>query len=115
MPGWGGDESGGAGLFDEGRKEVFAVLMKNIPRIKSELAVIRERTVARQGYDSFKESLVQERGMDDVSVLVGGIIPDADVDALKAIGIAGIFPPGSPMEDIVDFIRRAVKPRVGTV
>jgi methylmalonyl-CoA mutase C-terminal domain/subunit len=60
-------------------------------------------------------ALVQERGMDDVSVLVGGIIPDADVDALKAIGIAGIFPPGSPMEDIVDFIRRAVKPRVGTV
>ena len=49
-------------LFDEGRKEVFAVLMKNIPRIKTELAIVRERTVARQGYDSFKETILEERG-----------------------------------------------------
>jgi molecular chaperone DnaJ len=46
-------------LFDEGRKEVFAVLMKMVPRIKSELALIRERTVAQQGYDTFKESIVE--------------------------------------------------------
>ena len=49
-------------LFDEGRKEVFAVLMKMVPRIKSELALIRERTVAHQGYDTFKESIVEARG-----------------------------------------------------
>ena len=48
-------------LFDEGRKEIFAVLMKNVTRIKAELAVIRERTVADQGYDTFKESIIQER------------------------------------------------------
>jgi methylmalonyl-CoA mutase C-terminal domain/subunit len=59
--------------------------------------------------------LVRDQQLDEVSVLVGGIIPDADVEALKAIGIAGIFPPGSPMQDIIDFIRSSVKPRVGTI
>jgi molecular chaperone DnaJ len=49
-------------LFDEGRKEVFALLMKNIPRIKTELSIVRERTVSRQGYDSFKEPFIEERG-----------------------------------------------------
>ena len=48
-------------LFDEGRKEIFAVLMKMVPRIKSELALIRERTVAHQGYDTFKEPIVEAR------------------------------------------------------
>jgi len=60
-------------------------------------------------------TLVRERKLDEVSVLVGGIIPDADVETLKAIGIAGIFPPGSPMQAIIDFIRRAVQPRGATV
>jgi molecular chaperone DnaJ len=48
-------------LFDEGRKELFAILMKDVKRIKAELAVIRERTVADQGYDTFKEAIIQER------------------------------------------------------
>lgn len=55
-------------LFDEGRKELFALLVKNVARVKVELAILRERTVAEQGYDTFKEDLVAERGaevMDD--------------------------------------------------
>jgi len=48
-------------LFDEGRKELFAALVKEVARIKAELAVIRERTVADQGYDSFKEDIIHER------------------------------------------------------
>jgi molecular chaperone DnaJ len=55
-------------LFDEGRKELFALLVKNVARVKTELAILRERTVAAQGYDTFKEDLVAERGaevMDD--------------------------------------------------
>lgn len=57
-----------ANLFDEGRKELFAVLMKNVKRVKAELNIIRERTVAKQGYDSFLESVVATRAaeiMDD--------------------------------------------------
>lgn len=49
-------------LFDEGRKEVFAILMKDVKRVKAELVLIRERTVAAQGYDSFKDEIVWERG-----------------------------------------------------
>lgn len=49
-------------LFDEGRKELFALLVKDVKRIKAELAEIRARTVAEQGYDSFKESVIHERG-----------------------------------------------------
>ena len=57
-------------LFDEGRKEVFAILMKDVKRIKAELAVIRERTVADQGYDTFKESIIQERALEVMEDLV---------------------------------------------
>ena len=50
--------------------------------------------------------LLRERQMNDVLVVVGGIIPDADVPRLNEIGIQGIFQPGTPMQDIVDFITR---------
>jgi methylmalonyl-CoA mutase C-terminal domain/subunit len=49
--------------------------------------------------------------MDDVLVLVGGIIPDQDIDSLKRAGVAAIFQPGTAMDDIVKFIRAHVKPR----
>ena len=48
-------------LFDEGRKELFAILMKDVKRVKAELTIIRERTVAEQGYDSFLEHAVAAR------------------------------------------------------
>lgn len=48
-------------LFDEGRKELFALMMKDVKRIKAELAIVRERTVASQGYDTFKEEIIAER------------------------------------------------------
>jgi molecular chaperone DnaJ len=56
-------------LFDEGRKEVFAVLMKDVARIKTELALIRERVVQDQGYDSFKESLIHARAAEVMTEL----------------------------------------------
>ena len=55
--------------------------------------------------------LLKQNKMDDVLVLVGGIIPDQDVDALKKAGVAAIFQPGTAMDDIVQFIRKNVKPR----
>jgi len=57
-------------LFDEGRKEVFAVLMKDVKLVKAELAVIRERTVADQGYDTFKEEIIRERASEVMEELV---------------------------------------------
>ncbi len=55
--------------------------------------------------------LMKEQKMDDVLVLVGGIIPDQDIPALKSAGVRGVFQPGTPMDDIVQFIRENVKPR----
>ena len=48
--------------------------------------------------------LLKEKGLDDVLVLIGGIIPDVDIPKLKAIGVKGIFLPGTPMQEIIDFI-----------
>jgi methylmalonyl-CoA mutase, C-terminal domain len=55
--------------------------------------------------------LMRQNKMDDVLVLVGGIIPDHDVTSLKENGVAGVFQPGTPMDDIVQFIKANVKPR----
>lgn len=63
-------------LFDEGRKELFAVLIKDVKRIKAELELIRERTVADQGYDSFKEPIIHARGAELMSELVTGEMDD---------------------------------------
>ncbi len=56
--------------------------------------------------------LVREKGLDDVLVLIGGIIPDVDVPRLRAIGVKGVFPPGTAMQEIVDFIQSNVRARV---
>src|SRR6267378_2102058 len=53
--------------------------------------------------------LLKQNKMDDVLVLVGGIIPDQDVAGLKSIGVGAIFQPGTAMDDIVKFIRANVK------
>jgi methylmalonyl-CoA mutase C-terminal domain/subunit len=55
--------------------------------------------------------LLKEKGLDDVLVVIGGIIPDVDVPRLKAIGVRGIFLPGTPMQEIVDFITSNARDR----
>jgi methylmalonyl-CoA mutase, C-terminal domain len=59
--------------------------------------------------------LLRERGLDDVLVVVGGIIPDVDIPRLNELGITGIFLPGTPMREIVDFISRNTRSRAGSV
>jgi methylmalonyl-CoA mutase, C-terminal domain len=56
--------------------------------------------------------LLKEQGLDDVLVVVGGIIPDVDIPKLNALGINGVFIPGTPMQEIVDFINRNARARV---
>ena len=52
--------------------------------------------------------LLHEKDMDDVKVIVGGIIPDEDAAALKKKGVAAVFQPGASLEQIVDFVRATV-------
>src|ERR1700733_8902525 len=53
--------------------------------------------------------LMKEKGMDDVLVTGGGIIPDGDMDSLHDIGVGKLFPPGTPTHDIVEYITDWVK------
>ena len=55
--------------------------------------------------------LLKQNAMEDVLVVVGGIIPDQDTEKLRSLGVAAIFQPGASMDDIVRFLREHVKPR----
>ena len=54
---------------------------------------------------------LRERGLDDVLVTVGGIIPDEDVPALQEAGVAAVFGPGTTIREVADFIRANATPR----
>src|ERR1700678_1939125 len=56
-------------------------------------------------------ALLQEQGIDDVVVTVGGTIPAEDIPELKQLGVAEVFTPGAPTQAIVDFIRAAIAAR----
>src|SRR4249920_3134024 len=53
--------------------------------------------------------LLAAKGLTDVLVVTGGIIPDVDIPKMKALGVNGIFLPGTPLQDIVDFIETHVR------
>ena len=53
--------------------------------------------------------LLKEKGMGDVLVIGGGVIPAADIPGLKEAGVAAVFTPGTPTSDIVNFIKENVK------
>ncbi len=53
--------------------------------------------------------LLREKGITDCVVFGGGIIPREDIPALKQAGIAEIFTPGTPLKDIIEFVRNTVK------
>lgn len=54
-------------------------------------------------------NLLRENGMDDTLVLVGGIVPQEDIDGLKKVGVSEVFLPGTSTEDIVKFINANVR------
>ena len=56
-------------------------------------------------------SLLKDQGMDDVIVVVGGIIPEVDRQPLKDLGIAEVFGPGTTTGSIVEFIQGKIKER----
>jgi methylmalonyl-CoA mutase C-terminal domain/subunit len=57
--------------------------------------------------------LMKAQGLDDVLLIVGGVIPDADIAELEAVGVDAVFHPGSTTEEIVRFVRAHVRAGVG--
>lgn len=53
--------------------------------------------------------LLQEKGLGDIPVLAGGIIPDEDLPALREMGIAGVFGPGTSTQELVESIKQIMK------
>jgi methylmalonyl-CoA mutase, C-terminal domain len=53
-------------------------------------------------------ALLSEQGIDDVVLVVGGTIPADDIPELKRLGVSEIFTPGSPVQEIIDFIEKSV-------
>ena len=57
--------------------------------------------------------LLKDKGLDDVLVIIGGIIPNVDIPKLKSLGVKGVFLPGTPMQEIVSFINSNARDRTG--
>ena len=53
--------------------------------------------------------MLKEKGMSDVLVVGGGVIPDADIPGLKEAGVSAVFTPGTPTADVIEFIKANVK------
>jgi methylmalonyl-CoA mutase C-terminal domain/subunit len=58
---------------------------------------------------------MKEKGLDDVLLFGGGIIPEADWPALSKVGVEKVFPPGASLEEITKYVREAVPKRRGVV
>ena len=54
---------------------------------------------------------LKARGADDILVFGGGIIPDEDFDRLQAAGVRGLFTPGTPLSEIIDWVSQNVRTR----
>jgi methylmalonyl-CoA mutase C-terminal domain/subunit len=55
--------------------------------------------------------LLRDRDAEDIILLVGGIIPESDMQSLKEAGVGAIFPPGTATHEIIDFIRKKIAER----
>ena len=60
-------------------------------------------------------ALLKEQKAEDILIVLGGTIPQADVPALEAMGVAAVFGPGTPLDTVVQFLRNNVKPRTAVV
>ena len=56
-------------------------------------------------------ALMKANGMQDVKLVIGGIVPDEDIPALEAMGVSGIFGPGASMETVVEHVRKVALSR----
>ncbi len=57
---------------------------------------------------------IKEKKMEDTLVVVGGVIPKRDIPSLRQMGIAGIFPGGTPFDQSIQWIKEHTKPRLSS-
>jgi methylmalonyl-CoA mutase C-terminal domain/subunit len=121
-PGLDGHDRGAkllARIFAEAGMEVIYTGLRQTPEMIVETALQEDADVVGMSSLSGVHNyffprvveLLQQKGLSDVLVVGGGIIPLEDVDFLKKAGVAEIFGPGTPTTDIVDYIQKNVRSR----
>ena len=107
------------GLRDAGFEVIYTGLHRSAEQIaeaalQEDVAVVG-LSILSGAHDALVPAVLRElraRGLDDVLVMVGGIVPDADAARLLALGVAAVFPPGTKIGEIVSFLE-AHAPRAG--
>jgi methylmalonyl-CoA mutase C-terminal domain/subunit len=108
------------GLRDEGMEVIYAGL-RQMPEaiiqavIQEDVDVLGISSLAG-AHNAFVSRLIQKAqgkglNLNDLLLLLGGIIPDDDMATLKSMGVSAVFGPGTPIREIADYIRKNVKPR----
>ncbi len=88
------------GLHQTIQQIVEAALQEDVDVIGLSILSGAHLSIARKLMDRLRAA-----GLDDAIVLIGGNIPDRDIEPLRALGVAGVFPTGSSFESIATFIR----------
>ena len=103
-------------LRDAGMEVVYTGLHQQIDQIINtalqEAVDIIGLSIMSGAHVPICRKLIQEmqaESMDDVKVVVGGVIPFQDIDGLKSMGIHGVFPGGTPFEEIIEGIQGIVQ------
>jgi methylmalonyl-CoA mutase C-terminal domain/subunit len=107
-----------AGLRDAGMEVIYAGVFqesRNIARMALEEDVdVVGLSFLNGGHVGLTRGVIdamKSAGVSDIPVIVGGIIPQADIAPLQALGVAGIYGPATAIEDVANDIRRLVKER----
>ena len=99
------------GLRDEGFEVVYTGL-RQTPEMVATAALQEDVDVVGLSILSGAHmTLLREKGLDDVLVTAGGIIPDDDIPALKEAGVAKVFGPGTTIAEVAEFLRANARPR----
>jgi len=110
---WRGVQAVAAALRDAGMEVIYVGSLTAEAVVKSAIQEDADVIGLNVGasYEQIEAliKLLRENNMPDVLVMAGGVIPRVDVPRLKEMGVHGVFPPGSRLDDIVKFVEENVR------
>src|SRR5258708_16925953 len=121
-PGLDGEERGakmiGRALRDAGMEVIYTGL-RQTPEMIVEAALQEDVDViglsilsgAHMALTPRIFELMKANGLNDVKLVIGGIVPDEDIPALQKMGVSGIFGPGASMDKVVEHVRKVARER----
>ena len=97
-------------LRDAGMEVIYTGLRQTVAQIVEDVNVVALSLLSGAHNTLFPEVVeaLKAKGMEDVLVIGGGVIPAGDIPGLKKAGVKAIFTPGTPTKEIIDFIKANV-------